>query len=253
LNFTLGFRDAADARRAGNPRLLILFASLLLLAMLMVLPAYFDYHGIPAWVPMAILGSLIIGDFWPRLYSSAPRVAAGVSMGLLAAALLPAAQSWLSNGGRGDIAELREPKSVLQGSRGEFGYVLGTCPSFYFYNGLIPATAVQFPWALPGTPANWHFSPPDPASLRGRLLARLQERNLAVLFAEFHNTPPRYILVIEKMARRPDSARVTDVAGFDDYLRDQCAYSGSMSDPRMGTGLIYQCGTRGIPPNRRGK
>ena len=104
---------------------------------------------IPAWVPMAILGSLVIGDYWPRLYRSAPGGAAAVSMGLLAAALLPAASSWLSNGGRDNIADLRAPRSVLQGSRGEFGYVLGTWPHFYFYNGLIPATAVQFPWALP--------------------------------------------------------------------------------------------------------
>jgi hypothetical protein len=220
--------------------------------MLLVLPVYFAYHSIPAWVPMAILGSLVIGDFWPQLYGSAPRVAAGISMGLLAAALLPAVHSWLSNGGRGDIAELREPKPVLQGSsRGEFAYVLGTWPSFYFYNGLIPATAVQFPWALQGTPANWHFSPPDPASLRGRLLASLQERNLGTLFTEFRSTPPRYILVVEKMARKPGSARVTDVAALDDYLRERCAPSGSMLDPRVGTGLIYQCRTDRNPPDRR--
>lgn len=253
LSFTPGLRAVPEARRPPNARLLILFASLFLLAMLMVLPKYFAYHGIAAWVPMAILGSLVIGDYWPGLYRSAPGGAAAVSMGLLAAALLPAASSWLSNGGRDNIADLRAPRSVLQGSRGEFGYVLGTWPHFYFYNGLIPATAVQFPWALPGTPANWHSSLPDPASLRGRLLARLQERNLPILLADFRNTPPRYILVMETMARRTGSARVTDVPGFDDYLRERCAYSSSISFPRAGTGVIYQCETGHVLPERQGK
>jgi hypothetical protein len=169
-------------------------------------------------------------------------------MGLLAAALLPAASSWLSNGGRDNIADLRAPRSVLQGSRGEFGYVLGTWPNFYFYNGLIPATAVQFPWALPGTPGNWHSALPDPASLRGRLLARLQERNLRILLADFQNTPPRYILVMEKMARRTGSTRVTDVPGLEDYLHERCAYSSPISGPRTGPGLLYQCETGpGLP------
>ena len=235
LSFTPGLRAVPEPRRAPNARLLILLAGLFLLAMLMVLPKYFAYHGIPAWVPMAILGSLVIGDYWPRLYRSAPGGAAAVSMGLLAAALLPAASSWLSNGGRDNIADLRAPRSVLQGSRGEFGYVLGTWPHFYFYNGLIPATAVQFPWALPGTPGNWHSSLPDPASLRGRLLARLQERNLPILLADFQNTPPRYILVMEKMARRTGSTRVTDVPGLDDYLRERCAYSRLDFRPENGT------------------
>jgi hypothetical protein len=239
LNIRWAFRDVT----AAHTRLLVLMTSLLLFVTLLGLPVYFAYHAIPAWVPMAILGSVVIGDYWPGLFGSAPKVAASLSIGLLAAALLPAAGSWLSNGGRGSITELRRAEAELRGSRGEFAYVLGTWPGFYFDNGMIPASSVQFPWALPGTPATWIFSPPDTDSFRGRLLAQLQKRNLANLYAEFRGTPPRYIAVLDKMARGPRSRRVSDVPGFDDYLRDSCNYSHSISDPRRGAVTIYRCGT----------
>jgi len=237
LSISGAFRDAT----AVHARLLMLMTSLMLLVTLLGMPAYYAYHTIPAWVPMAILGSVVIGDVWPRLCGSAPKVAASLSIGLLAAALLPAVGSWQSNGGRGSIAELRRVESELPGSRGEFAYVLGAWAAFYFYNGMIPASRVQFPWALPGTPATWNFSPPERGSLRGRLLGQVQKRNLANLYAEFRDTPPRYIAVLDSMARGPSSSRVTDVPGFDDYLRDSCDYSHSIAVPRWGGVMIYRC------------
>jgi len=237
LTISGALRDAT----AAHARLLALMTSVVLLVTLLGMPAYYAYHTIPAWVLMAVLGSAVVGDFWPRLLGSAPTVAASVSIGLFAAALLPAVGSWQTNGGRGSIAELCRAEFEVPGSRGEFGYVLGAWAAFYFYNGLIPASRVQFPWALPGTPAMWNFSPPERDGLRGRVLAQLQERNLANMYSEFRDTPPRYIAVLNSMARSSGSNVVTDVPGFDDYLRTSCDYLHSVADPKWGDIRIYRC------------
>ena len=83
------------------------------------------------------------------------------------------------------------------------------------------------------------------------LAGQMQKRNLANLYAEFRDRPPRYIAVLDNMTRGPSSSRVTDVPGFDDYLRDSCDYSHSIAVPRWGGVIIYRCRTRERPPDKQ--
>ncbi len=163
-----------------------------------------------------------------------------IAGGFLASATLAAANSWNTNGGRRDLAE-PENTPMVERAEGAFAYVLGVWPAFYVYNGLVPASDVISPWALPGAPGNWFFTPPAPDSFRGRMLSYVQNRSLPRLFDDFARTPPSYILVLDVMARHGTSGRVTDVPGFDAYLSTHCAYARSITDDKRGLARLYRC------------
>lgn len=228
--------------RTAKGRLLIVSTALAMLAMLLMTPTFFDYHLIPAWALMAICGGVAISDAFSSRFAESPRATTSLATGLLVSAVLMSASSWTTNGSRKGTVDTWTPADVVGTGSGEYAYVLGTWPDFYVYNGLVPASDVLFPWALPGAPGHWGFTLPDPDSLRGRWLAAAHDRNIRKLIDDFGHTPPRYIVVIDEMARSSDSGRVSDVPGFDEYLIAHCGYMRAMTDSNMRPGKLFGCG-----------
>lgn len=241
MQISSGVRSENTRNEKGEGRTLVLLVCGLLSLMLLASPIYFPYHTIPLWVMMGILGSLVAGDNWPKLCSKQSVAALAVAAGFVATLVLSLIGTWHTNAGRGDMEQYRVERSVLPTITGQYAYVLGAWPAFYFYNRLIPASDVQFAWALPGTPATWHFKPPDPASERGRMLARVRERSLVSLFEDFKRTPPRYILVLAEMSGEKGSLRVSDVPGFDEFLSKHCVFSREITDVKERTGRLFEC------------
>lgn len=234
-------RDGDAAALEG--RRLVLIMAIAMLLFTFVSPKYFDYYLVPFWLLIAILGGIVIGELGEMSLEASPRASRFLAAGLTTFALLMVAISWNSNGARGRTAKPELPAiAALEKGHGQYAYVLGTWPGFYVYNDLIPASSILFPWALPSSPANWAYAPPDPASVRGRLLARIHEKNLQQLFADFRLTPPKYVVVSNEMYRSSDSEKVTDVPGFDEYLRKKCVHVGTAPDHRSVLQDIYRCG-----------
>jgi hypothetical protein len=165
--------------------------------------------------------------------------------------VLSATMSWYSDGSRrGKLEQPRGLAIVPDASSGEFAYVLGMWPQFYVYNGLIPASGVQFPWALSGTPASFYFSLPKTDSHLGRTFSQVRERNAHKLFNDFAITPPSYVVISHGMARRPDSARVADVPGLDEYLLSHCVAAGRVADNKGAAQSLFRCNSaRDRQPN----
>lgn len=121
---------------------------------------------------------------------------------------------------------------------------------FYVHRGLIPASNVLYPWALPGTPGNPLFRRPAADTKEGRALAALQARKLAELFQDFAATPPDVLAVIEPLARAADSDRVTDVPGLKSWIDAHCRPMGRTKDGNGRPAALYDCrgGAPASPP-----
>jgi len=245
--FTFAALSLAIGALRGHPvparAVLLLFATVAAIVVVMVAPTYFPYHTVPLWTLTAILGGTSVGEIWSRSRARAPTVTVYLAGGLLIAAVLSAASSWHTNGGRRDTSLARDDTPSVEG--GGYAYVLGTWPDFYVYNRLVPASDIMFPWALPGTPASWTYNPPGPGTLRDRMLEEVHARNLSRLFADFDRTPPGYILVLDDMAREAGSSRVTDVQGFDEYLEHRCTFVRTAHDERRGSARLFRCNVEG--------
>ena len=226
---------------AGSRRMLVSSVAVVLLVMLVAAPYHFTYHAVPAWAVMAILAGTVKGDVWPRSGESNLQTVACQSVAILVSNVLSVGSSWNTNGGRGSITESTSSVPLVEQRGNGFAYVLGTWPDFYVYNGLVPASDVMFPWALPGAPGNWAFTPPPPDSWRGRALTFVQARSIGKLFDDFSRTRPEHIVVLDDMARHPGSAQVTDVPGFDAYLQQRCVYQRTLTDRRRGLAKVYRC------------
>lgn len=238
------WRKEQDAGFAG--RWLVLGACLCTLAVAMVSPTFFEYHTIPVWVLFSILAGAAFGDLWRGLAPSQLPQAAMLGLILCGCALAGFMQAWYHNAGHGSrpVGDFGRP--TIEGASGKFGYVLGMpWPSFYTDNGLIPASDLLFPWALPGMPKFGLYTPPPPGSAKGRRLAEIQAKNLAQLWKDFAKTPPRYIGVVDGVANAPGSTRVADVPGFDEYLEAHCTYFKILTRERLERPdrplVVYRC------------
>jgi 4-amino-4-deoxy-L-arabinose transferase-like glycosyltransferase len=229
---------------ADRSRILVGMAAIALLLVMAISPAFFSYHVVPARTLMAVLGGTLIADASARIRSSSSVTGVGVAAVLLCNSLLMAANSWRTDGGK--QSRLPYMRAVALGDgRGEYGYVLGTSPQFYFVNGLVPASNVMFPWAVAGAPEFHYFTLPPTATWRGRAVATARARGLDDLMADFRRTPPRYIFVVDKMARSADSPRLADVPGFDEYVADRCRYLREVNGSWRGTARVFRCRTDG--------
>jgi hypothetical protein len=228
-----------------DPAALVLLVTSMMLIVTLVSPVYFRYHILPAWLLMAVAAGIAIGQLAAPLQRSEHWLAAGTSAALMSLALLMGLTSWSTNGKKLGLPNAIDPSSVASEARpGDHAYVLGMMPDFYVYNQLVPASGIQFPWALPGTPASWAYAPPDRLTLRGRALEQMHARNLDRLFEDFRRTPPKYILVMPSFSRSSTSTRVADVPGFDEYLRQHCHYTSTQAG-RYGDHELYRCGQEG--------
>jgi len=232
-------------KAATRSRMLLLLVTVATFFTLVLAPAFYSYHLVPAQALMAVFGGVLISDLASELRDVPPKATFYLSLSLVVQSVLMAATTWSSNGGewhtRNSDSVLAQSLALPAAARGEFAYVLGMRPSFYAYNGLIPASDVLYPWALRGAPQNSFFSPPPVGSARARGLAWAQEQATAALFADFHRTPPRYILVVWSMARSADSRRVSDVPGFDEYLQEACVYLQDVGASDKKDASLYQC------------
>ena len=232
-------------RTTARPRMLLLLVTVATFVTLVLAPAFYDYHLVPALALMAVFGGVLISDLAIELHDALPKSTAYLSLSLVAPSVLMATSTWSSNGGqwhtRTSDSVLAQSQALPAAARGEFAYVLGMQPGFYAYNGLIPASDVMYPWALLGAPQNPLFTPAPPGSVRAHGLAWAQQQATANLFADFHQTPPRYILVVRNMARAADSKRVSDVPGFDEYLQEACVYLKEVGASDKKDASLYQC------------
>jgi hypothetical protein len=230
-----------------SSRLLVALATVALLIVMAISPAFFSYHVVPARTLMAVLGGVLIADVSAKMRTASSRAAGAAAAALICASLLMAANSWRTDGGKKSRLAFMRAVALDEGE-GAYGYVLGTSPHFYFVNGLVPASNVMFPWALAGTPEFHYFTLPPTASWRGRAVAEARAQGLRDLMADFHRTPPRYILVVDKMARSAASQRLADVPGFDEYVADRCQYLRQVKAGWRGTAKIFRCNTEGETP-----
>jgi hypothetical protein len=205
-----------------------------------VSPVYSRYHLIPAWVVMAAVGGVVISELGAAAARAGMVRAVQASSALVVFALVVAASSWFSNGRMRSEQKPSVDYAIHEG-RGEYGYVLGMRPEFYVWNGLIPASDVQFPWALSGMPPNWFYTLPAVGSTKGKLLEATRSRNTVRLMNDFIRTPPSYIFVSEAMSRAKDSSRIADVPGFDEYLVEHCSSFGRLPENQESYYLIYRC------------
>jgi len=221
-------------------RMLIL-ASLALLLSVLVAPIFFPYHLVPVRILMAILGGVVISGLAAELPRASPKVVAALCTALITSTVLAAASSWYGNAGKSSWPRTIPPEWLVEGGRGQFGYVLGMWPEFYVVNDLIPASSVMFPWALAGTPGNHFYSLPPATSLRGRLLGWSRERGLRSLQADFVHTPPRFIALVESMSRAANSPHQSDVPGMDEYLSAHCGFLRHVTFNQRDGASIYRC------------
>lgn len=231
--------DAAQARRRIRlGAAMVLFSAIGMLLLLLVAPVQFYYHLLPAWILMAVLAAWAVAD----VLSKAGVVTRFVV--LVIWALGSALQTWQT----WTVEVPRPPRDwniplvpELPGVRGQFAYVVGVWPAFYVVNGLIPASNVMYPSALPGSPAGWNYTPPHPDTLFGKRLLALQSNNARQLIDDFRSTPPRLVLVIDGDARAPLSTRSTDIDVVATYLSANCRPQARVSGTEREAGTLYAC------------
>lgn len=211
----------------------LLMACGLALVILLVAPVLFNYHVIPFWILASIIGGVALAD----AHAAGGRSTLFAAAALLAAALLGLGMTLRQNSG---LAQPDTLAASLEPSAGRYAYVLGMEPAFYA-RGFIPASSVQFPWALPGTPGTWAYRPPAPGSWVYEVLQAQQQRNLAQLYQDFARTPPAYIVTTDLYARSAGSQKYTDVPQLDDYLARHCEHQGDIADSRGHPGHLFAC------------
>jgi hypothetical protein len=240
-----GLAKGADKTPAtSNPAWNVLLACAAgMLLVVFISPIYFSYHLLPAWMLLSVMAGVLVQRLADG-HSSDRRLAAGVAAAMVLPAAMMAATSWYTSGGKAKHLNAGAAPPTIAGAKGEYAYVLGTWPDFYFSSELIPASHVLFPWSLPGAPQYWSYAPPDPGSLRGRWLARVQERAAQQLMSDFERTPPSYVVVSHDMARAPGSPRVTDIRILDDYLRQRCSYLRPAPENLGSAQSLFACNSR---------
>jgi len=225
--------------RYSDPRWLLLLLLLFLLAALVSSPIWFSYHVLIVAGPMALLSGVAFGDYWKRALRNSPRAMPVVLSAILIGALVSAAATWRGNGRLAAAQSnfLHTPLPEPSGSA-RYAYQLGEFPDFYARGKFIPASSVQFSWALPGTPNYWAYAKPNADTQLGRILKTAQTRNLARLFEDFRRTPPRYIVLQRSRVAAPDSPGAIGIPGMQAYLEGRCTRLPETPDHEVTT---YDC------------
>lgn len=223
-----------------EPLALLVTVALVHCAVLWIAPVLFPQHVVLPWIPMAIVGGVLAARFWQDSRAEGSRAAQVLVLALVLAASVSATVQTLK---RNDAAGRPIPGDTLSRDDGQlrYAYVLGMWHHLYVTGRLVPASQVMFPWALPGVPAFWAYTPPAPGSVKRRLLDEVQQHNLRQLFDDFARTPPETIVLVHAYSRASDSARLSDVPGLDDYIARHCAYQSEIADDRGKPGSVYRC------------
>ena len=238
-----GARETAGFRSTPGFLGLVVPTTLALFSVTLIAPIFFDFHLVPTFVLMAVVGGVGLSQIASSLTkASSLRKTAAICVGVLAVTVVAAASTFYTNAGRGRSFPPISDAAFLPGYRGSFAYILGMWPDVYAYNGLIPASNVQFLWALPGTPANGLYQPPAETTDRGRWMASQHRQNLVRIYDDFKQTPPEFIVVSEHLARSRTSTRISDVPGFDEYLAKHCTFLRQLPVHIGSPQALYGCG-----------
>jgi len=209
-----------------------------MLALVVLAPIYFNYHLIPALLLLAVAGGVYVGRLDAVSISAHRGLHASIGVALLALSAIGLSAAWTSNGHRGRDVELAHKKAALSEYRGSHAYSHGGDPSFYVYNGLIPASDVGFTWALPSNRAYWNYAPPPAGSWKARVLNPIHVQNESRLMADFSRTPPRFVAIGHAdAAGEPKSG----VPQLDQYIRTKCSYQGKLETRRDESMHVYAC------------
>ena len=232
-----------DARSCGVrlSRLLVYLVALSLAAAILVSPIFYPNHVVPVMVVMAVTSGVLFADAASGWMASNPRAIATFGAVVLVSSILTTASSWRGNGGKQSALLAIDPRPLIERDEGQYAYVVGMWPNFYIEHGLIPASNVMFPWALLGAPPNHLYTLSPPKSLRGRLLSWARARATSELISDFSRTPPRYIVVVDRLARSPNSLRIVDVPEIDAYLQGRCHRLSDVQTGNHGKGSIFRC------------
>jgi hypothetical protein len=215
-------RNSASAG-FSDPRWLFILVVLFLLTALIMSPVWFAYYVVLLVGPMVLLSGTIFGDWWDHVRQISARAAATFIIVFCVGSMLVATRTWQTNGMRDiEAVPARPIAATPAGASTRYAYEFGEQPDFYAAGHYIPASSIQFPWALPGTPERWSYKRPPSGTFVARMLAADQARNLAQLYADFARTPPSYVMLQSDFVRNPNSPNAIDIPGFQDYLDRHC-------------------------------
>jgi hypothetical protein len=230
--------------RFSDPRLLFLIVMAFLISALIVTPMWLPYYVMFVGAPMALLSGIVFADHWKQAWQPSPALSLAALVAIVVGAAINMADVWHRNGVHDDLdLQAASPLPAKASPSARYAYQLGDRPDFYAMGGFIPASSVQFHWALPGTPDNWSYTKPRAGTLVGRILDVYQPRNLERLYADFERTPPSYILLQSNYARAADSTNATDIPGFQNYLDRNCKL---LTQTLVGSipSVLYECAPR---------
>jgi hypothetical protein len=236
-------KPSEQGGRFSDPRWLFLIVMAFLISALIVTPMWLPYYVMFAGAPMALLSGIVFADYWKQAWQASPPLSLAALVAIAVGAAINMADIWHRNGVHDDLDLHASPLPAKASPSARYAYQLGDRPDFYAMGGFIPASSVQFHWALPGTPDNWSYTKPRAGTFAGRMLDVYQARNLRRLYADFERTPPRYILLQSNYARAADSTNATDIPGFQNYLDHNCKFLTQIS---VGTipSVLFECAPR---------
>jgi len=212
-----------------------------LLALLLVAPIMFPYHLMPMLVLAIVPACAFLLGIKQAVQRASPTLLRAGQWSLLLLAALWTLSVWFGPGGRSNTGRELFGFEKIDTGGARYGYVVGAWPEFFTFNGLVPASEVMYPNGLPGVPSFWGFQRPDPESLKGRFLTVVQQYNAAKLTADFAKTPPRFIHVVDAMARSPGLAAPTDIPLLADYITRHCQLLRHVPGRMQYAGSLYQC------------
>jgi len=228
----------------------LLFTQAIAMALVPVLAKqYFAPHLLPAWllmsIPAAVIAAVWLQGLKQASISSSGTFPACAGLGL-GVAIVMAVNSWYLNG---DVVKRRlgqqhqlDQGSSIPGAAGSYGYVLGVRPEFYFFNGIIPASDVLYPAGLAGAGSSVRSSDEIEAlPVLARALAVTQKQAELRLMSQFRQTPPEYIFLVDRWARVPGSAALTDVLSLNRYITKHCTRVRAVKGQPYQQGLLYRC------------
>lgn len=220
-----------------TPGLLFLMLGMLLIGAMT--PMLLAQHLAPFFVVAAVLLGVVAGRYL-RACEHAPGMDV-IGLALALYGLAAALTVWFGPAGRADTGRAFYRFEKLPAGETKYAYVAGIWPELFIENGLLPASDVIYPTALPGAPKSWFFTPPDPSTRKGRIAAANFQHNARTLMADFQRNPPSYIHVSDEMARSPGQPRPSDIPVLADYIERHCNPFRTIVGSKQHAGVIYRC------------
>lgn len=211
------------------------------LAIVLASPVLFQYH----FFPILILASVLVGTTTDRILvgtgDELQKLRGGVWLVAAVLVAIFSAEYWYGADAKGDRGKEYFAYEPVNSRPGQYAYVVGAWPAFFVFNGLLPASEVMYPNALPGARASWAYLPPAADSLKGKLLSRVQQRNDEQLVKDFRKTPPSYVFVEDAAGRQPGAVEASNFASINAFISAHCVLDRRVSNNPLHIGNLYSC------------